>query len=87
LTTKTRVASGYWNDRSNRRHYLCEIAKLLGNDPLIAEDWEKLSSPIIEKHVGRMATQFNGSYKLVLVDAFPELCFSKTWLKGVHTLS
>jgi len=62
---------------------LCEFAAKMGFDPLVAEKWETQSITTLKLAAGRMAQQFRGSYKLAILDAFPELKFSDEWLSGV----
>jgi len=62
---------------------LCEFAAKMGFDPLVAENWEKLGHLELKSLTQGMASQYNKSTKLALVDTFPELFFSKAWLKGM----
>jgi len=62
---------------------LCEFAAKKGFDPLVAENWENQGHRELMGITKCMASHFNGSYKMTVVDTFPELCFSKRWLQGV----
>jgi len=63
---------------------LCEFAAKTGFDPLIAENWEKCRWPEVKKLVSSMAKHFDWNPKRVIADAFPELCFSKSWLLNMR---
>jgi len=77
------VKQGHWKKRENRRKRLCEFAAKMGFDPLVADNWEKIHWKTLETAVLGMKTHFNGSYKLTLADAFPELQFSSEWLSSI----
>jgi len=62
---------------------LCEVAAKMGFDPLVAENWEMLPESRLKEVVKSISKYFNGSSKLVIVDAFGELRFSREWLKSV----
>jgi len=73
----------HWKDRSNRRKYLHEYAAQAGFDPLIAQNWEEQDPNRLKESVRCMIHIFKGSYKLAIVDAFPELTFSPDWLVSI----
>jgi len=60
----------------------------MGFDPLMASNWELLGQRApakLQQAVYSMASHFKGSYKLAVMDAFPELRFSETWLQGIKS--
>jgi len=59
------------------------MAEHMKFDPLVVENWQKLDLSSLKVLANGMTGQFNGSYKMALVDAFPELRFSAEWLGGV----
>jgi len=74
---------GYWKSQANRKKHLWESAEKMGLDPRVPESWENLD---YKKHFGHllgMTNHFNGSFKLTVVDAFPELKFSQQWMNKV----
>jgi len=84
LPARASVPLGYWKKRENRRNHLCEFATKMGFNPLVSDNWEKLNRPQLVRLVSGMVSRFKGSYKMAIVDAFPELQFSKEWLQNLR---
>jgi len=83
IPTRTCVPRGYWKKRENRRNRLCEFAAKMGFDPLVVENWENLKWEKLPYVINSMSYHLSRSYKRVIMDSFPELCFSKEWLQGM----
>jgi len=86
LSSRTYVARGYWRKQENRRKHLCEFATKMGFDPLVAKNWEKLPPSVLKSGAQHMSGVFKSSYKLTIMDAFPEAQFSLSWRQHIKYL-
>jgi len=58
----------------------------MGFDPLVSENWEKLPPSVLKSGAQNMSSAFKSSYKLTIMDAFPEVQFSSSWLLNTKYL-
>eukprot|EP00026_Physarum_polycephalum_P004657 Phypoly_transcript_04679.p1 GENE.Phypoly_transcript_04679~~Phypoly_transcript_04679.p1 ORF type:complete len:669 (+),score=68.95 Phypoly_transcript_04679:107-2113(+) len=69
----------FYEQSSNRRHFFKQIAKKLGFDPLVAENWYSTGRYAFTSHKDGLAVlaHHNQDHKQALVDSFPEIGLSE----------
>lgn len=74
------VPRQYWSDKTRRRQFFLEFADKHGFDPLIAENWYPITTPMFfsTKGYSLLGKYYKKSVKAALEDLLPEVKFDRS---------
>lgn len=77
----------YWKDEPRRRQFFERFAKRHGFDPLVPENWYKISRKEVAEGRGRtVLSYYSGNIVKALLDLFPNLDWDDTAFQSLPSM-